>query len=181
MSQQDIGSQPKQKLESAIILQNKWITLCKDDYLSNDGSRLEYWRIERSDSVIIVARQNGYFLLTPMQSRPGIDQKTLDFPGGRINDIDPRQAAIQTLRREFQLADTVNLNVEPIIKQPLFVDSAFSSQKVYGFVTELPDDLETVDTKRYGADELLEKLQCMQCRTFLLALLLAESNHNLIA
>lgn len=161
-------SQPKKRLERSVIAQSKWVTFYKDRVESNGGGELEYWCVDRSDSVIVVAVQNGKFLLTPEQYRPGIDQTTLDFPGGRVDANDPLAAAEQTFRREFQLDQSLPLSFQPLISAPLIVDSAFSNQRLYGFMVKIPDDIIIDGTRQYTADELLEKLQCLQCRTLLL-------------
>lgn len=161
-------SQPKKRLERSVIAQSKWVTFYKDRVESNRGGELEYWCVDRSDSVIIVAVQNGKFLLPPEQYRPGIDQITLDFPGGRIDALDPNDAAIRTVRRELQLDESVQFDVTQITPWPLIVDSAFSNQRVFGYVAVIPDDVIVQNVRSYTADELLDSLHCLQCRTFLL-------------
>lgn len=163
----EVASQPKTFVDSEVVYESKWVTVHLDHYLSNGGQTLEYPLATRSDSVIILAMQAGKFVLGDAQMRPGVKERTLDFPGGRVDDKDPRAAAEQTVRREFQLDDSVALELEPLTKRPLFVDSAFSSQKVHGFVVDIPGDVPLEGT-RYSADELTNELQCMQCRAMLL-------------
>jgi hypothetical protein len=164
----NVETQPKKRLERTIIAKSKWITMFKDRVLSNGGNELEYWCVDRSDSVIIIVRQGNTFVLTPAQYRPGIDQQTLDFPGGRIdNSVDPMIAAAHTVRRELQLEDTVDLQLQPLATGPMFVDSAFSNQKVYGFTVDLPEAV-VIEADCYSTEQLLEKLHCLQCRCMLL-------------
>lgn len=163
-----VSTQPKKRLERSVIARSKWVTFYKDRVESNGGNELEYWCVDRSDSVIIIAMQGGKFLLTPEQYRPGIDQSTLDFPGGRVDADDPLTAAEQTLRREFQLDESLPLSFQSITPTPLIVDSAFSNQRLYGFMTVIPDDVVINGAKKYTTDELLNKLQCLQCRILLL-------------
>lgn len=143
------------------------MTLYKDHLLSNGGYLLEYLRVDRSDSVIVLVRQAGRFLLAEPQFRPGIGERTLDFPGGRIDGTEPAICAEATVRRELQLAESVRVQLDQLTVRPLFVDSAFSSQKLFGFVTEIPKDT-PLPGKLYTTSELLAQLQCLQCRAMLL-------------
>lgn len=164
----DVASQPKKKLDSSIVVDAKWVTVRKDHYLSNGGQTLEYWLVERSDSAIILVRQGGKFVLGDQQMRPGVEQQTLDFPGGRVNGDDPKAAAEQCVRREFQLDVNVGLpRLELVFNEPLFVDSAFSNQKVYAYTVDVPEDV-ALEGTRYTTEQLFERLQCLQCRAALL-------------
>ncbi|WP_228040136.1 hypothetical protein [Nodosilinea sp. LEGE 07088] len=42
---------------------------------------LEYWRVEKADSVIILPLQNQRLILPPHTYRPGMGKLTLDFQG----------------------------------------------------------------------------------------------------
>lgn len=163
----NVPSQPKERLNRTVVAKSKWATFYKDRVLSNGGYELEYWCVDRSDSVIILVRQDGKFLMPEKQYRLGINERTLDFPGGRVDENEVAAAAEQTVLREFQLDGMTKPRLEPLNSGPLFVDSAYSSQKLYGFVAELPKDVH-VQADRYTADELLTKLQCLQCRALLL-------------
>lgn len=82
-------------------LHARWMTLIGEHLQDHQGEILEYWRIEKADSVIVLPIQNGQFLLPPPSYCPGVGQVTLDFPGGRVLDKQtPEQAAIATLKRE---------------------------------------------------------------------------------
>jgi hypothetical protein len=164
-----VGSQPKKRIEREVLTQSKWITIYKDTVESNDGRMLDYTTVDRSDSVIVIVLQNNRFILGEEQFRPGADVKTLDFVGGRVDSLDPADAAEITTRRELSLDDSTTLNITQVIKKPLYVDSAFSNQKLHGYISTLePDVALPDDIKRYTYDELLEKLTCLQCRAVLL-------------
>lgn len=173
-----ISSQPKSRLGRQVIAHSKWATVYKDKVLSNGGHKLEYWCVDRSDSVIVLARQKNAFLLTDPQYRPGVDLKTLDFPGGRLDALEPQQAADVALRRELQLPESVPLQFTLLTRRPLIVDSAFSSQKLYGYTVEIPAGIQ-VEAKQYHENELLNKLQCLQCRALLLEWR-AASGYNML-
>jgi len=164
-----IGSQPNKRIDRKILSQSKWVTVYKDTCLSNDGHELDYITVDRSDSVIIIVLQDGKFVLTEEQFRPGINKKTLDFVGGKINSLKPIESAEITLRRELSLDKSVKLNLLPVTKMPLYVDSAFSSQKLYGYIVHLESKVSLPRIAHYYTSaELLEKLKCLQCRNVLL-------------
>lgn len=164
----DVASQPSKLIDSSVVYKSKWVTVRLDHFLSNGGDKLEYPLVARSDSAIILVRQNNKFILGGPQLRPGVNERTLDFPGGRIDKGDPNVVASECVRREFKIKSDVNLPpLDMLTKQPLIVDSSFSNQRVYGFLLNLPDDISLVGTQ-YSADELLIKLQCLQCRAMLL-------------
>lgn len=181
-----VASQPKQRLSSNTVADSRWVKVYKDRVLSHGGYELEYWRVDRSDTANILTMQKGRFILPPPQLRPGINKRTLDFIGGRVDGRQPTkgpdqkpefepgynanlpaEVAEEIVRREFQLDDTVPLDLKPLTPQPLYVDSSFSSQKLYGYHVQLPDDI-IVPGDYYTAEELVEKLQCLQCRTLLM-------------
>jgi hypothetical protein len=168
----DVASQPKTKLDSEIVIDSRWVKVLKDHYRSNGGDTLEYWLVDRTDSVIILVRQGGKFILGDKQLRPGVGVKTLDFAGGRVDGLEPLEAAKLCVQREFRLGDVVFPDPTKLT-EPLFVDSAFSTQKVYGFYLEMPENV-PLDGARYTAKQLAESLVCLQCRAMLLEWMLTQ-------
>jgi hypothetical protein len=163
-------------------LHSRWMTLI-GEHLQNDlGETLEYWRIEKANSVIILPVQgmspkDQYIWLPSPSYRPGIGQITLDFPGGRVPEgKNPEQAAIATLKRELGIESTEIAQLTPLNTEGWSVNSSFSNQKLYGFVahidnatTVLPRLLAvTYPVNSVGVKELLQKLTCLQCRAILL-------------
>jgi hypothetical protein len=56
------------------------------EHLQDDGQQVhDYWRIENTDSVVILTIQGGKLLFPLLNYRPGLGKPTLDFPGGRVN------------------------------------------------------------------------------------------------
>ncbi|HSW77753.1 MAG TPA: hypothetical protein VLG36_03070 [Candidatus Chromulinivoraceae bacterium] len=164
-----IGSQPKERIGRESLVQSKWITIYKDAVKSNDGRTLEYVTVDRSDSVIIIVVKEGQFILGGEQFRPGADEKTLDFVGGRVDSLEPTVAAEITLRRELSLDESVSIDIMLVTKSPLYVDSAFSNQKLHGYIVNLKSDVTLPsDAKSYTYEELLRDLRCLQCRAILL-------------
>lgn len=158
-------------------LQNKWITLLGERVLDENRNILDYWRVKRADSVIVIPSIGGKIVPPKNFYRHGIGEFTYDFPGGRICAPDtPCSSAIKALERELGIQKDAIVSINHINEQGWFVDSSFSSQKVYAFEAKLSPvvcfDLEMdifqqlVD--RNSIIDILETLQCLQCRHALL-------------
>ncbi len=84
-----------------VEINSPWVKLICDRLEDNRGKRLDYWRIEKADSVIILTLQRDLFLLPHPSYRPGIGRETLDFPGGRVPEKQtPEKAIASILKRE---------------------------------------------------------------------------------
>lgn len=157
-------------------LHSRWFNLIGEHLRDHQGNRLEYWRIEKADSVIILPIQADHLLLPSPSYRPGVGQVTLDFPGGRIPaGTSPDQAAIDTLQRELGIAASAILQLRLMNPQGWAVNSSFSNQKLYGFVADLQADLAVSElvaasysVSAEGVGMLLQELTCLQCRSVLL-------------
>ena len=57
--------------------QTKWFTLIGEHLQPSNGTVLEYWRIEKADSVIIIPIQNQQLILPSLSYRPGLGKTTL--------------------------------------------------------------------------------------------------------
>ncbi len=161
------------KLSTIAEISTKWVTIHVDEMLDSEGNKLEYWYYERSDSAIVIVRQGDNFILPKPSYRPGINAATLDFVGGRIpENMTPDQAARMLIEKELKLDKSVvkDMSLQPINKTPWFVDSSFSSQKLWGFVAEIPLDIRLQVTQRFTISQLFNELHCLQCRALLLAL-----------
>ncbi|CAN1210761.1 NUDIX domain-containing protein [Tumidithrix helvetica PCC 7403] len=158
-------------------LHSRWMTLIGEHLQDDRGEILEYWRIEKADSAIVLPIQGDRILLPTPSYRPGIGQVTLDFPGGRVaEDQNPEQAAIAVLKRELgiesdAIAQLISLNTEGWA-----VNSSFSNQKLYGFVAQIESTvkfppefrIETYPVTPIGVNRLQQALNCLQCRAILL-------------
>ncbi|WP_416668694.1 NUDIX domain-containing protein [Egbenema bharatensis] len=109
-----------------LVLHSRWITLIGEHLQTPQGQELEYWRVEKADSVIVLPIQQHRILLPRPSYRPGIQQATLDFPGGRIADGQtPADAAIATLQRELAIDASDVGHVSPLNPQGWSVNSSF--------------------------------------------------------
>jgi 8-oxo-dGTP pyrophosphatase MutT (NUDIX family) len=158
-------------------LHSRWMTLIGEHLQDHRGEILEYWRIEKADSVIVLPIQGDRILLPSPSYRPGIGQITLDFPGGRVSaGQSSEQAAIVTLKRELGIEVTEITQLLPLSAEGWTVNSSFSNQKLYGFMaqidhtTTLPPELvkDTYLVTPAGVNHLLKELNCLQCRAVLL-------------
>ncbi|NEQ45272.1 MAG: NUDIX hydrolase [Leptolyngbya sp. SIOISBB] len=152
-------------------LETRWFNLIGEHLETEQGNLLEYWRVERAHSLIVLALLDNTLLLPEPMYRPGVGAATLDFPGGRVS---PEQsldtAARQILHREL------GIDVEPSLPLLLLnpggwpVNSSFSNQRLFGMVAHLTSSCSpTVPHRRYacspaGIEQLLTQLSCLQCR-----------------
>jgi hypothetical protein len=158
-------------------LHSRWMTLIGEHLQDHQGNILEYWRIEKADSVIVLPIQDGHFLLPPPSYRPGIGQVTLDFPGGRVAERQTLEGgAIATLQRELGIGATAITTLMPLNTQGWTVNSSFSNQKLYGFVAQISESTTlqpefvagTHPANATGVHQLLQDITCLQCRAVLL-------------
>lgn len=163
-------------------LHSRWMTLIGEHWLDAQGQRLEYWRIEKTDSVIVLPIQRdllgqSHILLPPASFRPGVGQVTLDFPGGRrLAGQSPEKAAIAILHRELGIEATAIAQLTPLNPDGWAINSSFSNQKLYGFIAQLevsisqPPELTAIayPATATGLCQLLAELTCLQCRAVLL-------------
>lgn len=157
-------------------MHSRWFSLIGEHLEDTEGRVLEYWRVEKADSVIILPIQGDRILLPQPSYRPGIGKVTLDFPGGRVPpDATPETAALTTLERELGIDANYVTRLISLNEEAWAVNSSFSNQKLYGFVALISDDLpglKELIAARYpatgiGVLDLLQKLDCLQCRAVL--------------
>ena len=87
---------------------------------------LDYWRIEKANSAVIVTIQNGQFLLPVPTYRPGLGKTTLDFPGGRVALGEPPVTAVaEILLRELVIAKEAIKNLMALNSNGWAINSSF--------------------------------------------------------
>lgn len=161
-------------------LHSRWLTLIGEHWQDAHGQSLDYWRIEKADSVIVLPIQaddqaQPHILLPAASFRPGVGQVTLDFPGGRrLAEQNPEAAAIAILKRELGLDATAITQLTPLTTTGWAINSSFSNQRLYGFIAQLdpatPPALAAIAylANSTGVHQLLQQLTCLQCRAVLL-------------
>lgn len=168
--------QPWRVCDRFLELRSHWLTLIGEHLEDHQGVVLEYWRIEKADSVIILPIQNHQILLPAPSYRPGVGQATLDFPGGRVpQGADLKERAIAILQRELGIAADAITHLSPLNPDGWPVNSSFSNQKLYGFVAHIAEGMASrggaiaqYPATLSGINDLLQQLTCLQCRAILL-------------
>jgi hypothetical protein len=163
-----------QIIDKFLEINSPWLTLIGEKVKDDNNNLLDYWRVEKPDSVIIIVIQNNKFILPKPIYRHGLGKITLDFAGGRLNLAENRdQVILNILKRELEISAKNIIKIQSINTQPWPINSAFSNQCLWGFVTEI--DPHTVINSCYqyplnnsGIENLLNDLICLQCRSLLL-------------
>ncbi|ABW25524.1 NUDIX domain-containing protein [Acaryochloris marina] len=168
-----MASQDWQVCDRILELRSKWLTLISEQWQTDQGQRLEYWRVEKADSVIVLPLLNQQLILASPMYRPGVHTQTLDFPGGRLAEgQSPKDAAMVILQRELGIDAHDLRSITPVNHQGWAINSSFSNQYLYGVVAELHPQTQldpeyvgaTYDVSRAGLQSLLDVLLCLQCR-----------------
>lgn len=163
-------------LDCFIKINTPWLTLIGEKLEDDRQKNLDYWRVEKADSIVIITIQNNQFILPHSSYRPGIQQVTLDFAGGRLNQgLSPNLASLEILRRELGISNVDIVSLNPLNQVGWVINSSFSNQKLYGFVAEIsPDTIinservgKIYPTTSEGINHLLTDLTCLQCRAVL--------------
>ena len=163
--------------ETILSLKTGWLTLFGEKLETPQGETLDYWRIEKADSIIVLPVYQQQLLLPPPVYRPGVGQFTWDFPGGRhCDEQNLYEAATAILERELGVANSMVSSLSSINQTGWLINSSFSNQRLYGFVAELKPDSVLVPEKMGATypltpsdvQALLDKLLCLQCRSLLM-------------
>lgn len=76
-----------------VRVSSRWVTLVGERWICDKGKELEYWRVEKVDSVIVLPIHRGQLLTAKPTFRPGVCRHTLDFPGGACLKEKPRRTS----------------------------------------------------------------------------------------
>ncbi len=164
-------------LNRFVEMRSPWLTVIGENWLDDQQQKLEYWRVEKADSLIILPRLGDRLLLPPKMYRPGLGQSTLDFPGGRLPlGENPEDMIPPILQRELNLSPSAIGTLTVLNPGGWAVNSSFSNQKVYGYLVEIiPTKYQKSNdlAMNYALnpaelEQLLTDLTCLQCRALLL-------------
>jgi hypothetical protein len=164
-------------LDRFVEINSRWVTLIGEHLKTTEGQIVEYWRVEKADSVVVLTIQAEKLLFPAPMYRPGVASATLDFPGGRVPEAATPAAAVPAIiKKELGVTESTIARIQPINTTGWEINSSFSNQKLYGFVAELHPTA-TVNSELIGAAypvtpdgicDLLKNLTCLQCRALLL-------------
>jgi hypothetical protein len=169
--------QKQRTLNRFVEMRSRWLTVIGENLEDDQGQVLEYWRVEKADSVIILPIQGDRLLLPKPSCRLGVGNMTLDFPGGRVEDKNAIAEIAKTiLERELGILPQTILSLVPINSEGWAINSSFSNQKLYGYVAQIDAEYpinrdrfgESYEISKEGIDQLLAVLVCLQCRAVLL-------------
>lgn len=164
-------------LDEFARVSSKWVTLIGERWLCDKGKELEYWRVEKVDSVIVLPIQNGKIFCVKPSYRVGVQRSTLDFPGGRLPDgKQPSEIVPFLMERELGVPASAIRTINELNDAKWIINSSFSNQGLWGFAVEIDNDFTIPDSyigevASLDDDEisrLLTKLDCSQCRLVLL-------------
>lgn len=173
---QDQSVQNWKILNRLVSISSGWMTLIGERLEDNQGQVLDYWRVEKVDSVVIVTLQGENLILPVPQYRPGVQRVTLDFPGGRVrNEGKPLEVVPSILERELGIGKEGILELQLLNEEGWLINSSFSNQKLYGCVAQIDPKI-SIESDRLGAvyphtpagvHRLFQDLTCLQCRAVL--------------
>lgn len=172
-----MSSQDEPQPNQFLALHCPWLTLIGESLQDSQGKIMDYWRVEKVDSVIILPLLKQQLILPPSTYRPGLGETTLDFPGGRVPaHQSPQMRVPAILKRELGIQATEIATLTALNQKGWAVNSSFSNQKLYGFIAELKPETQLssqyigafYEATEAGIASLLEVLTCLQCRTVLL-------------
>jgi hypothetical protein len=164
-------------LKTISTFKTHWFTLIGELLLDEDNRDLDYWRIEKDDSVIIIPIQKKSIIMPKVFYRHGIKEETLDFPGGRrAKDYPLHDAALGVLERELAINRADVISLDALNSKGWPVNSSFSNQLLYGLTAKLNDavvfdpaiGVEKVPITLKHLKTLLNRMHCLQCRSVLL-------------
>lgn len=162
------------KKKEIIRMENQWLTLFGESWF--DGvDNIDYWRVERASSLIIIPLWKGYIVLPEPQFRVGVNKQTLDLPGGRYNETkDFDMVVLSILKKELNVNSSDIISVNKLHKEGWEVDSSFSNQKLYSVAINLKNDwvpkegFQLFHSNDIGIVKILNNITCLQCRSVIM-------------
>lgn len=158
-------------LSKMVAIDTPWIKLIGERLLDNNENELEYWRVEKDDSLVVVTKHGNNFVLPAPMYRPGIGRSTLDFPGGRVaHASNLNEIATSIVCRELNIPKSCIESLSSLNTSGWPINSSFSNQRLFGYVAILIDDIGLepnavlYDDSKAGLEKLLDDLDCLQCR-----------------
>jgi hypothetical protein len=166
-----------QVINQFVKIESPWLTLIGEKVKDNQGKILDYWRVEKADSLIIITEYQKQLIFPKLTYRVGIAKVTLDFAGGRVNaETTLENNALSILKKELNLEKKDLQVLTQINREGWAINSAFNNQKLWGFYAKIKPETNlnadfigaTYSLTKENLKCLLKDLTCLQCRTILL-------------
>lgn len=176
-------------INTFVQIESPWLTLIGENVHDESQQKLEYWRVEKADSVIALPIYNDQIVLAQPYYRHGIQEMTYDFPGGRKGSGDElKKTVFDILKRELAIDKREIESVSSINDEGWNINSSFSNQKLFGFVAEISSSFQFKNLQNIhlfplsekNINKLLLKLNCLQCRALLLEWYYRKNKQTLI-
>ena len=147
-------------------INSDWVDIYCEQWIDDKKQMLDYWRVEKADSVIIIPVYDNELLLPLEQFRPGVGYATLDFPGGRVHKNKTLEDSIYLILKKELGIKRVNVStLMRISKKASLINSSFSNQKLYVYLAQI-DSLPKCEYHSYKVEDykkLSGQLECLQC------------------
>lgn len=157
-------------VDQFFTFKNRWVTFFGEKCIDDNDNTIEYYRVDRADSIIVLPISEHGLIVPSKFYRHGIQSVTVDFPGGRFEgEMSLLQRASEIVTSELAIASENIKNLESLNSKGWAVDSSFSTQRLFGVVAWIDaPELETIALKHNELNTLLETLECLQCRSVLM-------------
>ncbi len=154
---------------------SKWVEFIGERCEDEKKDLLEYYRVVRCDSLIVLPIVGNKLLFPQKYYRHGISNITLDFPGGRIEDLKKiKNTAKKILKKELSIHSKDIQNIQIINNEGLYVDSSFSTQQVYTCIAYLDEKnfkfnkIKCIEINKDNIISLYNIMKCIQCKNSLM-------------
>lgn len=164
------------RLRELVRIASPFVCMIGERWRTGRGVEFDYWRVEKLDSVIVLPVHRGRLVCARPTFRPGVGRQTLDFPGGRLSGgLRPEQLAPSLLERELGVPERAVTDVRALNHTAWVVNSSFSNQGLWGLVARIDPEFElsegfvgmSAPATAQGVEEMLEAIDCLQCRAVL--------------
>ena len=118
------------QLSSRVVYRNAWMTVREDEIERDNGARGIYGVVEKFDSAIVIAIDEGHVCLVEQYRYP-LGVTSLEFPQGSLEKsaIDPAEIARDELQAETGLvAESLECLGE------IYIACGYANQRTYAFL-----------------------------------------------
>lgn len=154
------------KNDTVAHIKTKWVDIFCELWTDSENESLEYWRVEKDDSLIVLVTDDNDFLLPKAQYRVGVNSETLDFPGGRFNNTrqNIEMRAIEIASKELGIKEKDLTLIKQLSPIPLIINSSFSNQRLYICLVYAKTSNQNIIRHPIShAKTLLQEINCLQC------------------